>query len=128
MELLKEVAPRISRVALIFHPDFNGQIAGGGGYAASIEAAAPVLGVQVIKVPHRTAAELERAVDAFAAEPNGGLLVIPRNDMHRATILRLAAHYRLPAIYPARYFARSNDVSPARPDCCRDRRPWRRWS
>jgi hypothetical protein len=63
-----------------------------------------VYGVQVIWMPYRTAADLERAIDAFAAEPNGGLILLPPEAI-RGTGFRLAAQYRLPAMYPDSAFA-----------------------
>ena len=72
LELLKEAAPHITRVALVFNPQTVNV-----SYFRSIEAAAPLLGVQAIKTPVRDPLELVRAIDAFAAEPNGGLLVVP---------------------------------------------------
>jgi hypothetical protein len=72
--LLKEAVPRLSRVAVIFNPEFS-QV--GLSYIASIEAAAPALSVQAIKTPVCNSVDIVRALDAFAAEPNGGLLVVP---------------------------------------------------
>jgi putative tryptophan/tyrosine transport system substrate-binding protein len=72
LELLKEAAPHITRVALVFNPQTVNV-----GYFRSIEAAAPRLGVQTLKTPVRDPLEMVRAIDAFAAEPNGGLLVVP---------------------------------------------------
>jgi putative tryptophan/tyrosine transport system substrate-binding protein len=68
-----------------------------------IEAAAPSLGVAVIRAPVRTAVDVVRAIDAFAAEPNGGLLVLPPPNAvaFRQSIVQLAEQHRLPAIYPA---------------------------
>jgi putative ABC transport system substrate-binding protein len=100
LELLKEAAPRTARVALIFAPEnVNDQ------YFAVIDAAAAVLAVKAIRTPYRNAAELERAIDAFAAEPNGGLLIVPPppTSSNRELINRLALKYRLPTIYTNKY-------------------------
>jgi putative ABC transport system substrate-binding protein len=70
LELLKEADPHITRVALVFNPRTVNV-----GYP--IEAAAPMLGVQALRTPVRDPLEMVRAIDAFAAEPNGGLLVVP---------------------------------------------------
>src|SRR5262249_1406926 len=71
LELIKEAAPRTARVALVFNAEnVNEQ------YFGVINAAADVLGVKAIRTPYRNAAELEHAIDAFAAEPNGGLLML----------------------------------------------------
>jgi putative ABC transport system substrate-binding protein len=65
-----------------------------------------------IAVAARSAAELERAVDAFARMPTGGLLVLPdvTNLIHRDQIIALAARHRLPAVYPYRYYAASGGL------------------
>ena len=65
-----------------------------------------------ITVAARSAAELERAIDAFARTPNGGLLVLPdvTNLIHRNQIIALAARHRLPAVYPYRYYATSGGL------------------
>jgi len=100
--LLKEAAPLVGRVALIFDPANSPET-----YFASIEAAARVLAVQAIKTPIRNSFEIVRAIDAFAAEPNGGLLVFPDATVsaHRATIFQVVAQHRLPAIYPQKFYA-----------------------
>jgi putative ABC transport system substrate-binding protein len=95
LELLKEVAPHITRVALVFNPQTVNV-----GYFRPIEAVAPRLGVQAIKTPVRDPLEVVRAIDAFAAEPNGGLLVVPVLPTDSTQMLRrLAAQHRLPDIY-----------------------------
>jgi len=95
LELLKEVAPHITRVALVFNPQTVNV-----GYFRPIEAAASRLGVQALKTPVRDPLETVRAIDAFAAEPNGGLLVVPvlPEDSFQM-LLRLAVQHRLPAIH-----------------------------
>jgi putative ABC transport system substrate-binding protein len=67
-----------------------------------IDQAAKVLGMSVVQTPYRSGAELERAIDSFAAEPNGGLVIVPLPPSHgnRELINRLAVKYRLPTIYP----------------------------
>jgi putative ABC transport system substrate-binding protein len=73
----------------------------------SIEAAAPSLAITAIRTIVRDGADIERAIDAFAAGPNGALLVLPDATAlnNREIIIRLAARHHLPAIYPYRYFA-----------------------
>ena len=102
LELLKEVAPRLIRVLVIFNPDLLGEV--GPRYVSSIEAAAPKLGVQISRTPVRTPLEIVRAVDAFAAEPNGGLLVLPPPpaSLNRDLIIQLAAQHRLPTSFVVR--------------------------
>jgi putative tryptophan/tyrosine transport system substrate-binding protein len=102
LELLKEAAPRTTRVAIMFAPEnVNDQ------YFGVIDAAADALAVKAIRTPYRTAAELERAIDAFAVEPNGGLVMVPPPPSlsNRELINRLALKYRLPTIYSFRSFA-----------------------
>jgi putative ABC transport system substrate-binding protein len=102
LQLLKEAAPHIARVAIIFQPE-----TGSGTTLTSIESAARSLAVTTLRTVVRGGADIERAIDAFAAEPNGALLVMPDGTAraNRETIIRMAARYRLPAIYPYRYFA-----------------------
>jgi putative ABC transport system substrate-binding protein len=98
LELLKEAAPHITRAALVFNPETVNV-----GYFRPIEAAAPSVGVQPLKTPVRDPLEVVRALDAFAAEPNGGLLVVPvlPGDSYQM-LLRLAGQHRLPAIHNSR--------------------------
>jgi putative ABC transport system substrate-binding protein len=76
-------------------------------YHASIEGAARKLGVKVTKVPVRDIIDIVRTVDAFASEPNGGLLLLADNTItaNRETIFRLAVQHRLPAIYGGKFYA-----------------------
>jgi putative tryptophan/tyrosine transport system substrate-binding protein len=101
LELLKEAAPRLARVAVIFDAELSSSVVPS--YLGSIETAAPTAGVQTIKTPVRNAVDIVHAIDLFAAEPNGGLLVLPPppTTTIRETILQLAAQHRLPAIYPS---------------------------
>ena len=95
---LKEAAPHISRVAVIFNPDIA-QTASN--YITSIEAAAPALSVQIITTPVHDAVDVVRAIDAFATAPNGGLVVLPPQSITAifSAILRVATEHRLPAVY-----------------------------
>jgi putative ABC transport system substrate-binding protein len=104
LELLKGVAPRIARVAFLFNPataPFAEY------YLNHFKAAAASLAVEAIAAPVRDTSELESVVAAQAREPNSGLAVMPEAFMnvHRAEVTSLAAHYRLPAVYPRRFFA-----------------------
>src|SRR5262249_36508525 len=76
LELLKEVAPGLTKVGLLYDPE-RSAAAVGSNYISLIEAAAPGLGLQTIKVPVRGPIEIVRTIDAFAAAPNGGLLMLP---------------------------------------------------
>jgi putative tryptophan/tyrosine transport system substrate-binding protein len=104
LELLKEIAPRVVRVAMLFNPasatyaDY---------WLHPFKAAAPTFAVEAIATPVRDTSELEPVIAAQAREPNGGLIVMPDSftDAHRVEITSLAARYRLPAVYPFRFFA-----------------------
>jgi putative tryptophan/tyrosine transport system substrate-binding protein len=102
LELIKEIAPKLRRVAFIFNPEaapFAEKFVNG------IERAAPSLGVDLIVSPTRDAAEIDRALVAVSGD--GGLIVEPDafTSANRALIISLAARYRLPAIYPYRFYA-----------------------
>src|SRR5262245_52965380 len=104
LELVKEAAPRVSRVAVIFNPDINLTVPS---YIAAIEAAAPALFVRPVAMPVRDAVDIVRAIDAFAGVPDGGLIVLPPPPAPAFldAILRLALQHRLPAIYTSRFMA-----------------------
>jgi len=108
LELLKEAALRVERVALIY----NAQVIQNVGFFPSIEEAAQRLAVKAIKLPYRDAVDLVRGIDAFASEPNGGLMVLPPRpaDAARGAILRLAAQHRLPTIYQDRAYAQEGGL------------------
>jgi putative ABC transport system substrate-binding protein len=76
-------------------------------FLRAAEAVAPSLGVKLTAIDHRHEAEIERAVAAFASEPDGGLVVLPHpyTATNRGSIIVLAARHRLPVVYPFRYFA-----------------------
>jgi putative ABC transport system substrate-binding protein len=97
LELLKEAAPRLTRVAVLYNPE-TGLMAPS--YVAAIRAAAPALSVETVANPVRSAFEIVRAVDTFAAMPNGGLIVVLVPGVAQLdAILPLTVQYRLPAIY-----------------------------
>jgi len=102
LELLKQIAPSVTRVAVLRDPD----IPSGIGQFAIIQSVAPPLGVEVSSINIRDADEIERAVTAFARSPNGGLIITPSAlaVAHREIIVSLAAKYRLPAVYYRRWF------------------------
>ena len=101
LELLKQIAPRVTRVAVIR----NVTLAGGAQFGA-IQAVAPSLGTQLRPIDPSDAGELERAVADFAREPNGGLIVTGSvlAQFRRELIISLAARHRLPTVYSARMF------------------------
>jgi putative ABC transport system substrate-binding protein len=89
----------------MYNPQFLG--AGDGSYFPFIEESARVLGVKTIKLGCRDAVDIARAIDAFAAQPDGGLIVLPPppTAANRETIRQSAAQHRLPAIYQSRAYA-----------------------
>jgi putative ABC transport system substrate-binding protein len=105
LEILKELAPGVVRVGLLFNP----QTSPGGGsfYSRPIEAAAATFAMRPIRIPLHNATEIEPAVAEFARHSNSGLVIVSDSFMvvHRKLIMELAARHRLPAIYPFRYFA-----------------------
>jgi putative ABC transport system substrate-binding protein len=102
LELLKEIAPRVTRVAVVR----DAAIPQGTGLFGAIQSTAPSLGLEVTPVNVRDAGEIERTVARFARRSNGGLIVTGSGAaiIHRKLILTLAARYRLPAVYFGRYF------------------------
>jgi putative tryptophan/tyrosine transport system substrate-binding protein len=104
LELLKEIAPRVNRVACLYNPTTATYAEY---YLNPLKAAAASFGMEAIAAPIDDRSELESVVAAQAREPNGGLVVIPDAflNAHRAEVISLAARYRLPAVYPFRFFA-----------------------
>jgi len=101
LEILREIAPGVARVALIYNP-----LTHTGQHFPSIESAARSLGVIPVQLPFHDAAEIKRTIDEFVREPDGGLLIMPdiSTNTHSDLIIRLAALHRLPAIYPFHWF------------------------
>jgi putative ABC transport system substrate-binding protein len=101
VELLKEIAPGITRLALLYNPKTNS-----GQYSQSAEAAARARSLEITPVTFGDAQQLEHAIGDFARALNGGLLVLPdtSTSIHRELIVSLAARHRLPAIFPYRLF------------------------
>jgi putative ABC transport system substrate-binding protein len=116
LQLLKEIAPAIARVTIIFNPATAPS--GGMEFLRFAEAAAPSVGVQLSVAPVHDSAEIERVIAAVAREPNGGLINLPDVFLvvHRELILDLTARYRVPTIYQYRYFASSGGLISYGPD------------
>jgi putative tryptophan/tyrosine transport system substrate-binding protein len=115
LELLKEIAPRITRVAALFNP----AMAPYADYWLSpFEAAAPSFAVEAIRAPIQDTSELESVIAAQAREPNSGLFVLPDafTFAYRVEIVSLAARYRLPAVYAFRFFTELGGLLPYRND------------
>jgi putative ABC transport system substrate-binding protein len=102
LEVLKQIAPGVTRVALPFNPDTLSNIP----FLRSIEASAPPLAVELRTVPVRSTGELEGAFVQLAREPGSGLVFLPDpfTNFHRNFIVGLAARHRLPAAYTQRPF------------------------
>jgi putative ABC transport system substrate-binding protein len=105
IEVLKEVVPNVTRAALMFNPDTATYFKY---YLEPFEAAARSRGVEPIAAPVRTAADIERVIGRLTERPDAGLAVMPDTALstqdNRDVIISLAARYRLPAIYPYRYW------------------------
>ena len=114
LELLKEIAPGVTRVAALR----DSALAAGAGMFGAIQAVAPSLRVELRPVDMRDAGEMERALTAFASAPNGGLIVTggPGAARHRDLIIGVAARHRLPAIYPFRYYVAGGGLISYGPD------------
>jgi putative ABC transport system substrate-binding protein len=114
LQVLKEMVPALSRVAVFHNPVSLGGIP----QFSAIEAAAPSLGVALSIIDVRDKAAIEQAVASFANAPNGGLLTlrIAENISLRDSLVALAARYRLPAIYPLRVFATGGGLASYGPD------------
>jgi putative ABC transport system substrate-binding protein len=114
LELLKEIAPAVSRAAVIRDP----AIVAGIGQWAAIQAVAPSLRIEAMPVNVRDGPEIERAVESFARSPNGGLVVTgsPLANHHRELIIALAARHRLPAVYYERSLSEAGGLISYGPD------------
>jgi putative ABC transport system substrate-binding protein len=115
LELLKEIAPNLTRIAILRDP----ALAAGIGQFAVIQAMAPPsFGVELSPIDVRDAGEIERDVAAFARGSNGGLIVTASSGaiVHRELIIMLAARHRLPTVYPFRFFVTSGGLISYGPD------------
>jgi putative ABC transport system substrate-binding protein len=98
LAMLKEIAPRLARVALMHNPSVSTY------YLRGAEAAAPSLAIELVPSPIANAADIERAIESFARLPNGGVMLTPdvTTFAHRDLIIRLVARHQLPAVYAGR--------------------------
>jgi putative tryptophan/tyrosine transport system substrate-binding protein len=98
LQLLKEVDPRIARVAAIYNPQ-TAPFAGL--FLRSVQSAAPTFAVEVVAMPIRSDADIDTALSMFATQPSSGLIAIPDSFtvQHRDRIIALTASYRLPTLY-----------------------------
>jgi putative ABC transport system substrate-binding protein len=109
LELLKQIAPRVARVAILFNPTTAPYA---NYYLEPFKAAARSFAAQETIAPVRDGSELESVIAAQASEPNGGFVVMPDafTDTYRKQIISLAARYDLPAVYPFRYWAKDGGL------------------
>jgi putative ABC transport system substrate-binding protein len=114
LDLLKEIAPGVKRVAVLRDP----AISAGTGQFGAIQTAAPSFGVELSPINVHDAVEIERAVSAFARSENGGLIVTPSASAlaHRDLIITLAARHHLPAVYYARFWVAGGGLASYGPD------------
>ena len=120
LELLKEIAPGVIRVAVLRDPTTTG----GTGQFGALRTAAPTSGMEVVPVDIHDPTEIERALTAFARKPNGGMVVVSGAlaGVHRDVIIKLAAANRLPAVYPFSFFVTAGGLMSYGPDRME---PWR---
>ena len=114
LELLKEIAPRVTRAAVMRDAAIASQV----GLFGGLQSVASALGVELRPVDMREAGEIERAVVEFAREPNGGLIAMSNAAVirHRELIVSLAARHRLPAVYAYRSHVASGGLISYGPD------------
>ena len=114
LELLKQIEPGVTRVAVLRDP----AIASGIGQFGALQSVAPSLGVELSPIDVRDAGEIERAVSTFARSSHGALIVAasPEASRHRDLIVTLAARHRLPAVYASRYFVTDGGLMSYGPD------------
>jgi putative ABC transport system substrate-binding protein len=103
LQLLKEIAPRVKRVAIMFNPDAAPVVMP---FSLSAEASAHAIGVETVAIPIHQPANIAEALTKLGHEPGVGLMLLPDifAATHRKLILELAARYSVPAIYPYRFF------------------------
>jgi putative ABC transport system substrate-binding protein len=114
IDLLKQIAPRTTRAGVVRDPS----VPGGSGQFGALQAPARSLGVELRPIDSRGTDSIERGIAAFAQQPNGGLIhtVSESGTVYRQTVIRLAARYKLPAIYPLRYYAQEGGLMSYGPD------------
>jgi len=114
LELLKEIAPGVTRAGVLRDP----AITGGIGQWGAVQTAAPLFGLEVSPLNTRDAGEIERAIAVFARSPNGGLIVTGSAlaNIHRNLIITMAASHKLPAVYFERIFVTAGGLISYGPD------------
>jgi putative tryptophan/tyrosine transport system substrate-binding protein len=114
LDLLKQISPRTTQVAVIR----DLAISAGSGQLGAIQAVAPLLSLEVRPIDARDESEIERGITAFARSSNGALIVTAATltTVHRGLIIALAARYKLPALYPIRFFVSEGGLISYGPD------------
>jgi len=114
LELLKEIAPKMTRAAVLRDVADATAI----GQFGAVKGAAPSFAVEISPIGVGNAEEIERGITAFAREPNGGLIVlpVPTTVIHRNLIIKLAAQHQLPAVYNSRYWIAEGGLVSYGPD------------
>src|SRR5262245_6118632 len=114
LELLKEIAPGVTRAAVIRNP----MTPAGSGQLGAIQAVAPSFRVEISPIDVRDKSEIEHGIAAFAATPNGGLIVLSSSlaTAHREQIIGSAARHRLPVVYPFRLYVNDGGLVSYGPD------------
>ena len=113
-ELLNQIAPSVTRVAVLRDPSAGGSM----GQLGAIQGVVSSLRMEASPIDLRDVGEIERAIVDFARSPNGGLVVLPSglSSVHRELIIELASRHRLPAVYPFRYFVEDGGLICYGPD------------
>lgn len=103
LAMLKEMTPRLKRVALLGNPKTSAYEY----FLRTTQAAAPALGIEVVPSRIESASDIEGSLESFARVPDGGLAIVPDTTMtrYRESVIALAARHRLPAVYPERFYA-----------------------
>ena len=111
VEVLKEINPRIARIAVVFDPRTSP--GGGSFYMRLIQDVARSVAVEVVAAPFHDDADIQRNMESFARTPNGGVVVLPdtATNNYRKSIIDQAARSRLPAVYPYRFFAEEGGLA-----------------
>jgi len=109
LELLKEIVPKVSRVAFMINPETTQGVES---MFQSAESAAASLGVEPIRMPVRSTGEIESSIAAFARAPNTGMIALPDNFMfiHRELIIGIVGRHRLPTVYAFGFWARDGGL------------------
>ena len=114
LELLKQIAPRVTRVVVLRDPRQTASMA----QFSAIQAVAPSLGVELTPMDVRNPSAMERGIDTFARGHDGGMILTqsPLSDLNRDLIIMLAAQNKLPAVYPFRYYVTGGGLISYGPD------------